>query len=531
MKKTIDCFIIGQNQISFQEFEQSVRARGVNSCAYRDLAINTFQHNDIFCTATDMYNMYCCDNISRQPIKDVEAFNAGIAYIGSYLHRRGFSFDFVNSFRDEKDYLKEKLEHEDVFTIAILTTHYLTTDPITEIIKFIKKYNQKAKIAVGGPFIANVIRLFASSVLNHLFNFLGADFFVNSSQGEAALVKLISSLKHDLPLNKINNIYYKTDKGFESTSILREDNNLSENMVIWDLFSDRVGEFVDVRTAISCPFSCSFCAFPLHAGKYRTADVEAVEAELKQLNKIKSVKAVSFIDDTFNIPGKRFKKILRMMLKNKFGFKWHSYIRCQFVDSEMVELMKESGCEGVFLGVESGNDQILKNMNKAGPIAKCYEGIALLKKYGIITVGNFIIGFPGETDETVGDTIEFIKKSGVDFRRTQSWYYDHSTPIAAEKDKYMMEGQNFEWNHKTMNSQRVCDIIEEIILTLEEPVRWPMYHFEWTNILQLNHKGVTFDKTKKFLKIFDNGVKEKLRDPSRKEVSPGIIEQIKESCK
>ena len=531
MRKTIDCVLIGQNQPPFQDFEQYVRTQGTDSCAYRDVAINTFRHQGVFRTATDLYNMYCCDHNTTKPIKDVEFFNAAIAYLGSYLHRRGFSFDFVNSFRDEKEYLQNLLEHEDVVTVAILTSHYITTDPIAEVVRFVRKYNQKARIVVGGHFIATVIRSFEPSIFNYLFNFLGADFYVNSPQGETALVNLISSLKNNLPLDKVNNLYYKTDQGFVPTTAVPENNRLSENMVIWDLFSERVGEFVNVRTAISCPFSCSFCAFPLHAGPYQTADLEALDGELTQLAKIKSVKAVFFIDDTFNIPLKRFKEILNLLIKNRSSFKWASFIRCHQVDNETVKLMRESGCELSLLGLESGSEPILRNMKKAATVDKYYEGIGLLKASGIITCGNLMIGFPGETAETVAETVEFIKTSGLDFYRTQSWYYDHSTPIAAEKEKYGLEGQNFEWRHKTMDSHRVCDYVEEIILTLEEPIRWPMYHFEWPNIFQLNHKGFTFEQVKRFLKSFNNGVKEKLREPGRTEVSPGIIEQIKESCK
>jgi radical SAM superfamily enzyme YgiQ (UPF0313 family) len=72
-----------------------------------------------------------------------------------------------------------------------------------------------------------------------------------------------------------------------------------------------------------------------------------------------------------------------MMIKNKYEFKWNSFFRCQFADREVVELMKESGCEGVFMGIESGSDKILENMNKASRIEKYYEGIALLKEYDI----------------------------------------------------------------------------------------------------------------------------------------------------
>jgi hypothetical protein len=115
--------------------------------------------------------------------------------------------------------------------------------------------------------------------------------------------------------DKLTNRPYKTGGGYISTPIVQEFNKLSENMVNWGLFADRVGDFVNVRTAISCPFSCAFCGVPEHAGAYQTAGVEVIEKELNQLNKPGSIKSVHFIEDTFNIPGERFKKILKMMKK------------------------------------------------------------------------------------------------------------------------------------------------------------------------------------------------------------------------
>ena len=531
MSKMIDCFLVGQNQITFQEYERSVKKMGVRSGAYRDLDINTLQLNNEIYSAADIFNLFCSNDNSIQPIKRVETFSAGIAYLGTYLYRRGFTFDYVNSFQDEKEYLKEQIQGNKVLTIAILTTFYVTPLPIVEIIRFIRQYNQKVKIIVGGPYVSTKFRACNANELDYLFKSLGADFYVNSSQGEAALVNIISSLKNNLTFGNINNIYYKTDKGFVSTPLVREDNNLSGNMVDWNLFADRVNEFVNVRACISCPFSCSFCGFPEHAGKFQTADVDTLEQELNGLNKIKSLKGVSFVDDTFNVPVKRFKKLLRMMIKNDYAFKWNSFFRCQFADDEMVKLMKESGCENVLLGLESGNNQILKNMNKATTVEKFYEGIALLKQYGVMSMGNFIIGFPGETEETVQDTVEFIKGSQLDFYRTQLWYYEPITPIARQKDKYDLKGESFEWSHKTMDSKNACDLIYDIVLNFEGPVRYPQYYFDYDNVFQLPHKGITIEQVKKYLKSFDNGVKEKLRNPSRREVSYEVIKQIKESCR
>lgn len=531
MGSDIDCFFIGLNQIEFEEYEKSVRKMGLHSGAYRDLDKNTIQCNNKIYSAADIFNLFCLDNGAVEPIKKVETFSAGIAYLGTYLHGRGFTFDYVNSFQDEKEYLKEKLQRENILAIAILTTFYVTPLPIVEIIKFIKTYNQTAKIIVGGPFVSTRHRTCTDAELNYLLNSLDADVYVNSSQGEAALVKIISSLKSGSPFHRINNIYYKSGEEYAATPLLREDNKLGENMVNWDLFADRVEQFVNVRTCISCPFSCSFCGFPEHAGKFQTAEVDVLEQELNRLNKIKSVRSVNFVDDTFNVPAKRFKDILRMMIKNDYSFNWSSFFRCQYADREMVEMMKDSGCEGVLLGIESGNSQILENMNKAASVEKYYQGITLLKEYGIPTLGNFFIGFPGETEKTVQDTVKFIKNSGLDYYRTQLWYYEPITPIARQKDKYELSGESFEWRHKTMDTQKACDLIDEIILTLEEPARYPQYYFDYDNVIQLTHKGLTIDQVKKYLKSFDNAVKEKLRNPSRKEVSFQAITRIKESCR
>jgi radical SAM PhpK family P-methyltransferase len=537
MKKTIDCFFVGHNQIEFEAYEKQIKKMGKNSGAYRDLSKNFIRYNNRLYSAADVYNLFCCSNddsdIPIKSIQRVETFSAGIAYLGTYLHRRGFTFDFVNSFQDEKEYLMEKLKRGEIMAVAILTTLYVTPLPLLEIIKFVRVHNSEVRIIVGGPFISTKVRTLGDVELDYLFKSLGADFYVNSSQGEAALVKILASLKNGTPPNKINNIYYKTkeSEGYLATSFLKENNILSENMVNWDLFSDRVGKFVNVRTSISCPFSCAFCGFPQHAGKFQTADVQAVENELNLLNKIKTVKTIHFTDDTFNFPVDRFKEILRMMIKNSYSFKWNSFFRCQFADREMVALMKESGCESVLLGIESGNPQILKNMNKFSTIRKYQEGIALLKEYGIITLGNFIIGFPGEMDETVQDTLNFIKKAGLDFYRAQLWYYEPITPIWRHREKYDLKGESFEWSHRTMNSQQACDWVNKIILSLEEPVRYPQYYFDYDNVIQLTYKGLTIEQVKEYLKGFDSAVKERLKNPSLKETSYEIITRIGNSCR
>jgi hypothetical protein len=192
--------------------------------------------------------------------------------------------------------------------------------------------------------------------------------------------------------------------------------------------------------------------------------------------------------------------------------------------------MKESGCEGVFLGIESGNQQILRNMNKAATVEKYREGIRLLKKNRIITYASFIIGFPGETPQTVRDTVEFIQATQPDFYRTQLWYCDPITPIWKEKDQYQIKGSQFEWVHKTMDAFSACDVIDEIFLSLDNSVWIPQYNFEFGGIFSLLHRGMSLEQIKEFLLSFNQGIKEKLTHRAQREISGDTVERLERVC-
>ncbi len=537
MQKTIDCLFIGHNETGLVEYEKTVRKMGIQSGAYRDLNLNFIYYGHKPYSASEIYNLLSrgdsgtTDPRGRQrPLSNGDTFSAAIAHLGTYLHRRNLSFDYINYFSQQQEELKEKLLQENILTIAIITTLYVSVFPILEIMDFIKRYNHSARIIIGGPFISTQYRTQTPDALEYLFaSTIGADFYVISSQGEATLVNIIHALKNDLPLHEIKNLYYKSEKGYVFTGILKEDNPLSENMVDWNLFSQHLWTGAAIRTAISCPFSCSFCGFPEHAGKYQYVDVDTVYRHLLILDNIGEVNSINFIDDTFNVPVKRFKEILRMMIRNRFKFKWTSNFRCQFADREMVELMKESGCDGVFLGIESANNNVLENMNKNADLDKYKGGIALLKEYGIMTMGSFILGFPGETPDTVNDTIAFIRQTQLDFFRVQLWYCEPITPIWKKREEFGLRGESFEWAHNTMNSKQAGDFIDKIFLTIDKSVWVPQYNFDFDKIRQMKRRGMDLTHIKEFLEAFREGVKEKLTDPTRQEVSFEVIMKLKKS--
>ena len=322
----IDCLLIGHNQIDMTQYEKILRQMGTDSGFYRDLNLSFIWYNNKPYSASDIFNLfYCYGDSAREenrPVSMGETFSNAIAYLGTYIHGRGFTFDYVNSFRDDKEKLKAILKENHVLTVAVITTLYVSMLPIIEIVNFVREHNPAAKIIVGGPFIFYQFKTLNPSSIKHLFEKeIGADIYVNSSQGEATLVKILHALKNKLSWHDINNIYYKTDGRYISTPLLSENNILSDNPVQWDLFAHHIGRVVNIRTSISCPFSCFFCGYPEYAGKFQSITAGEIIHQLKQLHKIESVDRVIFIDDTFNVPRQRYKQLLPLMVKNKFRFK------------------------------------------------------------------------------------------------------------------------------------------------------------------------------------------------------------------
>ena len=528
-----DCLIIGFNDFDFKEYVEMVQAMGTNSGSYKDLSLAFARLGGIPYRSMDLLNMFYFEGKSghHKPFHNADFLWPVITYLSSFLARQGFSYDYVNLFQLEKDKLKEKLLNDDILAIAVTTTLYVSPHPVLEIVSFIRKYNDKAKIIVGGPYISNQ-RIEDRITTQRLFNFLGADIYVTCQEGEFALTKILEALKNNMSLDDIDNIAYKNENRYVFTKSSIESNPLEDNMVDYKLFpKEEIDQFVTIRTAKSCPFSCAFCGFPARAGKYKYLNVDLVEQELNAIREIGEVTTLTFIDDTFNVPKARFKDLLRMMTKNRYGFKWNCFYRCDHGDEETIELMGKAGCEGVFLGVESGSDQMLERMNKSARRHNYMKAIPLLRQAGISTYASLIIGFPGETLQTFQETLSFVEEAKPDFFRAQLWYCDPLTPIWNEREKYGIKGVGFSWSHDTMDSEIACDLIDKIFLSARNSIWLPQFGFEQWSTFYLQRKGMSMNHMKAFLECFNTAVKERLLYNDMKGMSPELLESLKVSCR
>ncbi len=530
-----DCLIIGYNDSNFTEYLDMARSMGLDSGAYRDLNLAYVDHQGRPYRSMDLLNHF---NFAgrEQPFhgySNTDFLWPTILYLGSYLERRGFSFDYVNQFQLEKDALREKLERGDVLTVAITTSLYVTPHPIIEIISFIRQCSERVKIVVGGPYVANQVQMIDRKALQELFSFIAADFYVISQEGEHALTQLLAALKSGAGCAGVENIAYRGPAGaYVLTGESVERNSLAENQVDYARFgAGEVGEFVSLRTAKSCPFSCAFCGFPQRAGKYTYLGVDLVEQDLDRLADLGSVTTLTFLDDTFNVPKPRFKELLRMMARNRYGFKWNSFYRSDHGDEETIELMRDAGCEGVFLGVESGSDAMLKQMNKSSRRHNYLKAIPLFRQAGISTYASFIVGFPGETEATVEESISLIEEARPEYFRAQLWYCDPMTPIWHRREELGVQGSAFNWSHTTMDQQTACDLIDRIFLLVEGSIWLPQSGFEQWSTFYLQRKGFTKARVNQFLRCWNDAVREQLLDPERSAISPDLLARLEASCR
>ncbi len=159
-----------------------------------------------------------------------------------------------------------------------------------------------------------------------------------------------------------------------------------------------------------CPFSCTFCAGNIVGGKkIRKHSIDFMLNQIKYLYDNHGIREFHIIDDNFTFDKNYVKAFLRRLIDLNLDISWATPngVRIDCLDEEMLVLMKKSGLYLVSLGIESGSDRILKLMKKSTTTDKIRKGIDMIRRVNIDVAGFFIVGFPGEKEEDIKETIRF----------------------------------------------------------------------------------------------------------------------------
>ncbi|MDD5173430.1 MAG: radical SAM protein [Candidatus Omnitrophica bacterium] len=165
-----------------------------------------------------------------------------------------------------------------------------------------------------------------------------------------------------------------------------------------------------------CPYSCTFCAGNLVSGKrIRKRNIDNVLDEIRLLHNDYGIREFHIIDDNFTQDISYAKNFLRRLKALNLDISWAAPngVRMDTLDEEILKLMKETGLYLISLGIESGSDEVLRRMKKGTDIAKIRRCVKMIKANGIDMAGFFILGFPGDTEKSIKDTIRFSIELGI----------------------------------------------------------------------------------------------------------------------
>jgi anaerobic magnesium-protoporphyrin IX monomethyl ester cyclase len=168
--------------------------------------------------------------------------------------------------------------------------------------------------------------------------------------------------------------------------------------------------YATMQTSRGCPGRCIFCTAPIFYGRrYRYRSAAKVMEELCEIKRL-GYREVFIRDETFTTNKNRNREICAAMMARNLGLSWIANGRVDMVDRETLHLMHRAGCHLIKFGVETGSDEILRNYKKGITTAQTAEAFRWAHEAGLDTHAHLVIGGPGETPETIENTIKFVKK-------------------------------------------------------------------------------------------------------------------------
>jgi len=163
-----------------------------------------------------------------------------------------------------------------------------------------------------------------------------------------------------------------------------------------------------------CPFDCEFCSNVLFGGSYRERSPGNVVDEIEEALAL-GYDRISFADDVFTLNRRRVVAVCDEIARRGLHFAWECLGRVDSLDFETARLMKAAGCFRIFFGIESGNEEILRLMNKQITTRQAGDAVRAAHAAGLEVGAFFILYYPGETDDTVLDTLRFAGSLPLDY--------------------------------------------------------------------------------------------------------------------
>jgi radical SAM superfamily enzyme YgiQ (UPF0313 family) len=248
--------------------------------------------------------------------------------------------------------------------------------------------------------------------------------FVIRGEGETALPQLVRALGGDGDLVDVPGLAWMLKGIMHQNPVAEAVQNLDAlpfpDFSLLDLGKGKgvtrglVRSTLPIQTSRGCPYDCTFCSVTQMFGRnYRRRSTQSVIDELAHYDP--GLRKLFFYDDNFAVNSVRAKELLREMIARKLGFKWTTQVRADIAkDSELLDLMVEAGCYGLYIGFESVNPGALEEMKKNLSVEEMESAIRELRRRKIHIHGMFVLGFDSDTPQSVRSTVSFALSEKID---------------------------------------------------------------------------------------------------------------------
>jgi anaerobic magnesium-protoporphyrin IX monomethyl ester cyclase len=337
----------------------------------------------------------------------------GLGYIAAYLKQHGFSAKIVDcTFISQKEALRQ-IRDSNPKIIGIQSMFSLREKSL-EMARLLRK--NCGLLVAGGP----LPTISSEAFLNDF------DLVVNG-EGEQTMLEIVEAFENGTDFSQVAGITYRDAKTGETRHTIKRDTfkNLDavpfpsraqfDNSAYKRYYIRKFGYTITtIMTSRGCPYTCDFCSRPVFGNEFRNRTAKNIVDEIEEVISL-GYERVWFADDCFTLKRQRLIEICDEMVNRRLKIGWECLSRVDTLDSELVRRMKQSGCLRIFFGIESGDDSILATMGKNTTAKNAEEAVHLCNSEGVKVGAFFIVGYPGETDKTLLNTVKFATSLQLDY--------------------------------------------------------------------------------------------------------------------
>ncbi|MBU2551973.1 MAG: B12-binding domain-containing radical SAM protein [Proteobacteria bacterium] len=407
------------------------------------------------------------------PISETPSPPLGLAFLAGALERAGVEVRLLDLVvhpysRDRLEALIDEFRPDAVGATAVT----MTFDHAIEIIEDVKRVAPGVRTVMGGPHVS-----FCGP--ETMLRYSALDFVV-LGEGELTIVELAEAMDRGSGWERIPGLIYRLGPEIVSTEwrepVADVDSLPQPARHLVPLGRYRaLGMPVSMTTSRGCPFNCIFCVGRKMVGaKVRYRDPIQVVDELEYLSTL-DFHQINIADDLFTANKKHCHAVCDEIIRRGLKTKWTSFARVDTVSREVLAKMREAGCDAVSFGIETANAEILKTIRKGITTDQVVEAIQMCIDTGVTPFGSFILGLPGETPETIAETLAFgdrIKAMGTSYGFHLLAPFP-GTEVREQSEKYGLKILTDDWreyhaNRSIVETETVTrEMMDDIVIEWE----------------------------------------------------------------